>query len=68
MNPDEDDFYPPGPSGVGSAESVKDDVPPLSEFVANILVPDVEQRRGWRDYWVKRQAPDKPGRRTGFVP
>ncbi len=35
--------------------------------VAVLWVPDVEARRGWREYYVKRQPVTKPGgKRMGY--
>jgi hypothetical protein len=48
---------------VGSAEKLDeaDDRP-----VAVLWVPDIEQRHGWREYYVKKQAPKSNGKLIGF--
>lgn len=54
-----DDWWAPTFLGIGSAHGISgpDDDP--TEPVGRILVPDPEQRRGWREYYVKPEP--KPG-------
>lgn len=26
-------------------------------YVGNLWIPDIDQRHGWRDYWIRRQQP-----------
>jgi hypothetical protein len=53
--------------GIGSAHAVSgpDEEPRIA--VGRLLVPDPEQRGGWREFYVHRPPEDKPGRRPlGF--
>lgn len=47
-------------SEVGSAEAIEAET---ERPVCVLWVPDIEQRHGWREYYVKKQATPKPGAR-----
>lgn len=57
---------PPAPT-VGVAEAVVDERAPES-IAAVLWVPDPEQRRGWREFYIRRQGgSSKPNARPiGF--
>ena len=63
---DEDEAFDGRPETVvGSAGSFAsehdDDLP-----AGSLWVPDPEQRHGWREFYIRRDATPKPGRPMGF--
>lgn len=36
------------------------------EVVANLWVPDIEQRYGWREVWIRRPIEEAKQRKAGF--
>ncbi len=63
---DEDDIYPTF-LGSGSAHSISGPYDEPDQIAGVILVPDPEQRHGWREFYVHRPAAPKPGARPiGF--
>ena len=54
--------------GIGSAHAVSGPDEDRPEAAGRLLVPDPEQRGGWREHYVHKPASEKPGRRPlGFV-
>lgn len=51
---------PPGPGRAANMTG-----PTTTDYVGKILVPDIEQRHGYREYYVMHRDP-KPGRAFGF--
>lgn len=48
---------------IGSAESLTSDA---ERPIAVLWVPDIEQRHGWREYYVKPDRPKPGGKLIGF--
>jgi hypothetical protein len=61
-----DDEQPRPAVFAGKVETVE--ASSLGQYAAVLWVPDPEQRRGWREYYVKHGEPSKPGarERMGF--
>lgn len=61
------DEEPPQPLQPGKVDMVQEAPTEIGQYVARLLVPDPEQRRGWREFWIKRTNQPKPGGRgMGF--
>jgi hypothetical protein len=55
------------PTVIGQATAESGDAESdASQWAAVLWVPDPEQRRGWREYYVRKKAAEKPGGRLGF--
>lgn len=39
---------------------------PMTGVTAVLWLPDPEQRRGWREFYVRKPGEEKPGRTVGF--
>ncbi len=63
---EEDYFFGPY-LGHGSVHDLGDSSPP-DETAAILVVPDPEQRRGWREYYVYRDKPNAKPEPMGFKP
>lgn len=63
---DYDDWWWPASLGMGTVHDLADRDEP-NETAAILLVPDPEQRRGWREYYVSKDKPkSKRPRQIGF--
>lgn len=63
----DDDYWFPS-LGQGSVNDLGD-TSASPETAAILLVPDPEQRRGWREYYVRHAKPNaKPANPMGFRP
>jgi hypothetical protein len=60
----EDEWWETPQPSVGSAQAATSETSDMSDTAAVLWVPDVETRRGWREYYI---AKPKPGARpVGF--
>lgn len=50
---------------VGTVEQVTEET---DRPVCVLWVPDIEQRHGWREYYVKKAAPKPGARKMGYKP
>jgi hypothetical protein len=48
---------------VGSVEQVTEET---EHPIAVLWVPDIEQRHGWREYYVKKSTPKPGARKMGY--
>jgi hypothetical protein len=54
--------------GVGSAHAIEGASETRGRLSGHILIPDVDERRGWREWYVYQPAPEPAQRRPlGFV-
>lgn len=54
--------------GVGSAHAIASADEARGKLAGHIIIPDVDERRGWREWYVYRPAPEIAAHRPlGFV-
>ena len=54
--------------GVGSAHAVTSADEPRGRLAGHVLIPDVDERRGWREWYVYQPTREPaPRRPLGFV-
>ncbi len=52
--------------GIGSAHSMGDAERPRGKLRGHIVIPDVDERRGWREWYVYDEPDPAPPRPLGF--
>lgn len=55
MKSEMDEWWPDTTPHVGAAQASTEDEAGPEQFAGSLIVPDIEARRGWRQYYVRKE-------------